>query len=305
MEKAVEKLIGLPTPLGGDLKSPMPDFRKTEWIPLGSHADAGAESEIHEDEHLYNVSHPSIGVYRTTLGKAPRPAVVICPGGGYGLLSIVKEGEEVARWFNSVGVDAYVLKYRMKEFRYPAPLEDVAAAIRYLRSNAPKLGLNPEKIGALGFSAGGHVAAMASTLYDSAEAAPGDEPVSVSTRPDFAVLCYPVISLRGPNAHDGSRINLLGENAPPELAEALSLETRVTSDTPPTFLWHSADDPAVPVENSLAYAGALAAHNIPFALHVFPSAPHGIGMRPGFGAASDWPALLAEWLKEGGIIDTH
>lgn len=291
-----------------DLQSPdhtnesIPDDASIQWIELAPRADGDEEVELYEDERISNVRNPSIGVFRSTLGKAPRPAVVICPGGGYARLSIVKEGYEVARWFNSLGVDAFVLKYRMKEFGYPAPLQDTTAAIRYLRAHAEELGLDPDRIGILGFSAGGHAAGMATTLYDSPEARTGSELDAVSARPDFAVLAYPVATMKEPFVHKGSRRNLLGEEPTQELMERLSLETQVDEDTPPVFLFHTADDASVPVENSLQFATAMSAHGRSVAVHVTASAPHGIGMRPGFGASSKWPIALAGWLVDIGII---
>ncbi|MEX0326769.1 MAG: alpha/beta hydrolase [Puniceicoccaceae bacterium] len=273
-----------------------------DWITLAPKAADDTEVELYEDERVSNVRNPSMGVFRSVLGKAPRPAVVVCPGGGYALLSIVKEGYEVADWLNSLGVDAYVLKYRLKEFGYPAPLLDTTRAIRYLRANADELDIDPDRIGILGFSAGGHAAGMATTLYDSPDAKAGDALDEVSARPDFAVLAYPVATMLEPFVHEGSRRNLLGENPTPEMMEKTSLERQVDGNTPPVFLFHTADDAGVPVENSLQFATAMSAHERGVAVHVTASAPHGIGMRPGFGASSKWPIALAGWLTDLGII---
>lgn len=289
--------LAVPSGRGGE--------RPAEWIQLAPPAPGDTETERFENERVSNVRHPSLGVFRSTLGNAPRPAVVLCPGGGYSILAIVKEGYEVARWFNALGIDAYVLKYRLREFGYPAPLQDAALAIRFLRASAAERGIDPAKIGILGFSAGGHTAAMATTLYASPDALTGGALDKVSARPDFSVLAYPVVTMSDPLTHNGSRANLLGDSPAPETIAKLSLERQVTADTPPVFLFHSADDEAVPVENSLHFALAMARHDRPFALHVVPSAPHGIGMRPGFGLASAWPSALAAWLADRGLVAEH
>lgn len=267
-------------------------------IPLLEKIDTQTDTEFLEDNHVYRVQHPSLLAFPSAAGESPRPAVVICPGGGYNCLSIDKEGYQVASWLNSLGFQAYILKYRLKEFGYPAPLQDVTRAIRHLRSHADPLGIQPTAIGVLGFSAGGHVAAMASTLFDDPDAVTGDNLDKVSARPDFSVLAYPVITLSEPFAHQGSRTNLLGDNPDPEQVHRLSLENAVSENTPPTFLMHSAEDPAVPVENSLLYAQSLSRHKVPFSLHVYPAGPHGTGMLPGFGTLSSWPTALAAWLED-------
>ncbi|MEX0330719.1 MAG: GDSL-type esterase/lipase family protein [Puniceicoccaceae bacterium] len=300
---AIEELRNMKTPLADHLNDNEDDFLSVHWIELAPKDMNDTEVELYEDERVSNVRNPSLGVFRSTLGKAPRPAVVVCPGGGYARLSIVKEGREVAEWFNSLGIDAYVLKYRLKEFGYPAPLLDTTRAIRYLRANADALGIDPERIGILGFSAGGHAAGMATTLYDSPDAKAGDPLDNISARPDFAVLAYPVATMLDPFVHEGSRRNLLGENPTPAMMEKASLERQVDENTPPVFLFHTADDAAVPVENSLQIATAMSAHERSVAVHVTASAPHGIGMRPGFGASSKWPIVLAGWLVDQEIIE--
>jgi acetyl esterase/lipase/lysophospholipase L1-like esterase len=301
-QMAVEEITRLETGLSGAVKKPIPDFVDTQWIDLLPRAPGDEQEERLENERVSNVRNPGLGVFRSTLGGAPRAAVVICPGGGYSHLAIMKEGCEAARWLNSLGIDAYVLKYRLKEFGYPAPLEDVTLAIRFLRATAEERGIDPHRIGVMGFSAGGHAAGMATTLFASPDALTGGPLDALSARPDFSVLAYPVISMMDPYAHAGSRTNLLGNDPGQERIQQLSLENRVSKDTPPVFLFHSSDDAAVPVENSLHFAGAMARNDRPFTLHVFASAPHGIGMRPGFGPASNWPMLLAAWLKEQKVI---
>ena len=214
------------------------------------------------------------------------PCVVVFPGGGYQGLAD-HEGAPVARWLNGLGVASAVLYYRhAPRFRHPAPLEDALAAVRLVRGNGAA------KVGVLGFSAGGHLAATVST-----------QPDDRGGRPDLAILCYPVITLVGPKRHDGSRRALLGDRAGDEkLAGDLSAQNRVDLETPPTFLWHTERDPAVPVENSLMYADALRGHGRPFGLHVIDSdAPHGVGMADGDPLVHDWTYHCGLWLASRGF----
>jgi acetyl esterase/lipase len=217
-------------------------------------------------------------------GPGPHPAMVVCPGGGY-RRHAPHEREPVARWLNGLGIAAFVLEYRVAPQRHPAPLEDATDAIRTVRQRAAEWRVDPSRVGILGFSAGGHVAASAGTL--------AEDP---SGRPDLVVLCYPVISF-GEHRHDGSMLNLLGDDPPADAQAALSLETRVSAETPPAFLWHTAEDGAVPVENSLLFAAALARHDVPFALHVFPHGRHGLGLAEGEPEVGAWTSLCAAWLR--------
>jgi acetyl esterase/lipase len=221
-------------------------------------------------------------------GSGPYPAVVVCPGGGYRRRA-PHEGEPVARWLNGLGIAAFVLDYRVAPNQHPAPLEDAGRAMRTVRERAAEWRVDRGRVGILGFSAGGHVAASAGTLMDDADG-----------RPDLMVLCYPVITF-GEHRHEGSMLNLLGEEPPTELREALSLERRVTAEMPPTFLWHTADDASVPVENSLVFAGALARHDVPFALHVFPRGRHGLGLAVEDPVVGAWTGLCAAWLAAQGF----
>lgn len=281
----------------------------TTWIPLFDEPPMPADGsplpeEIWENGRLKQVNNPRIGLFMVESNE-PRPCIVVCPGGGYGLLSMEKEGYEIAHFFNKLGLHAVVLTYRLLEYGYPAPLIDTTRAIRYLRANAEDYGIQADRIGIMGFSAGGHAAALASTLFDSKDALLGDSLDAISARPDFSILAYPVLSSDEDLIHKGSFRNLLGDNASKERKTMFSLEKRVSENTPPAFLMHSADDASVPAGNSLAYAKALGELGIPYSLHIYPSATHGMGMRPGFGSASTWPKALEDWLSEAGLTQAN
>lgn len=249
------------------------------------------------------VDKPKITVYLAPREKATGAAVVICPGGGYRVVAADHEGRQVAEWLNSLGVSAFVLQYRLGErYRHPAPLQDAQRAIRMVRSRAKEWGVLPGRVGILGFSAGGHLASTAATHFDDGQPGAVDPVERESSRPDFAVLCYPVISLYDPPAHSGSRRHLLGEPADPALVELLSNERQVTPRTPPTFLWSTADDTAVPVENSILFFQALRRAGVGAALHVFPHGKHGLGLAPGDPVVSQWPALCARWMESLGLL---
>lgn len=229
-------------------------------------------------------------------GAGPHPAMVVIPGGGY-VARADHEGEPIARWLNRLGIAAFVLNYRVAPFAYPAQLEDAQRAIRLVRYRAEQWRLDPQRVGVLGFSAGGHVASTAGTHHDTGDPAASDPVERISSRPDLLVLCYPVVTM-GQFAHAGSRAAVLGARQHDEdLAALLSNELQVTEDTPPTFLWHTANDPSVPVENSLLFAAALRRRQVPFELHVFEHGPHGIGLAPDYPGAGAWAALCAAWLK--------
>jgi acetyl esterase/lipase len=255
-----------------------------------------------ENERTSNVHEPTLTLFTAPPSTACGTAVIVCPGGGYVRLSWEKEGVAVARWLNSIGVTAFVLKYRMVEYGQPAPLRDALRAIRTVRSRAAEFGVQPDRIGILGSSAGGHLASCAATLFDRPEGRTGAAIDTVSARPDFAVLMYPVITMHPPFAHAGSRRSLLGENPAPELIELYSTDLQVTNQTPPTFLFHTSEDASVPAENSLRFYQALRRANIPAEMHIYEKGGHGVGLLPGNGPTATWPKRCEDWLRLHGWL---
>lgn len=226
-------------------------------------------------------------------------AIIVCPGGGYGALAIDHEGKQIAQWLNSQGISAFVLRYRLgPKYRHPAMIHDAQRALRTVRSRAAEYQVNPAKIGIMGFSAGGHLSATAATHFDAGNAANADAIDRVGSRPDFAVLAYPVITFTDePYVHKGSRRNLLGDNPDAKLVDNLSNERAVTRDTPPCFLFHTDADSGVPPENSVLFYLALRKHGVPAELHIYEKGPHGVGLAWSDIALSSWPARLADWLR--------
>lgn len=246
---------------------------------------------------------PKLTVYRAAAAGANGAAAIVCPGGGYRTLASDHEGKQVAEWLNTLGVSAFVLQFRVgPRYRHPAPLQDVQRALRLVRSRAADYGIDSRRVGVLGFSAGGHLAATAGTHFDDGKPDAADAVERKGSRPDFMVLAYPVISLTAPFTHRGSLLFLLGEAPDPKLREELSNEKRVTARTPPTFLFHTADDISVPVENSLAFFAALRAESVPAELHVFEKGRHGVGLAQGEPALSAWPWLCEAWLRTHGFL---
>ena len=227
-----------------------------------------------------------------------RGAVLVCPGGGYGGRA-AHEGVTIARRFNRAGIHAFVLHYRVAPHRHPEPLMDAARALRLIRQRARAWRVDPNRIAICGFSAGGHLAASLGTLYAEFPFRREDPLAKISNRPDAMILCYPVIS-SGPLGHAGSFANLLGPGVPRRLLDRFSLERRVTADTPPAFLWHTADDAGVPVENSLLFAQALRTCRRPFELHVYPTGSHGLGLATQDAHIATWMPLCCEWLRSMG-----
>lgn len=270
-----------------------------EGVP-GLRADAAPEKG--DEGWITGVHFPSITVWTAPAKLANGTAVVVCPGGGYWGLAVDHEGAQIAQWFNARGVTAFVLRYRLGEYGQPAPLRDVLRALRIVRSRAGEFGVRADRIGVMGFSAGGHLASSAATLFDAPEGRTGAELDAVSARPDFAILIYPVISMKPGVTHAGSRRGLLGDNPTPELEQRWSTDRQVTAATPPTFLMHCATDGAVPVQNSLLFFEALRAAGVPVELHVFAEGPHGFGMKPGVGPGEVWPPLCEAWLRVNGWL---
>lgn len=241
---------------------------------------------------------PGFWVYKPANRQAPGAAVVVCPGGGYGHLALGHEGHDVARWYNEHGVTAFVLRYRISpRYRHPAPLQDAQRAIRKVRAKADSYGVDPARIGIMGFSAGGHLASTAGTHFDAGASDAADPIDRVSCRPDFLVLGYPVISFTTDYTHVGSRRNLLGENPDKALVESLSNEKQVTAETPPTFMFHTSEDAGVPPENSILFYMALRRAKVPAELHIYEKGQHGVGLAPKDPILSSWPDRLADWLK--------
>lgn len=259
-------------------------------LPVRTPADASDEPDV-----------PRLDRYPIDV-ETPVGAILICPGGGYSMRA-AHEGEAIARAFNDAGWHAFVLQYRVKPARFPLSLEDAVRAIRLIRSQAEPWRLRPDRIAVCGFSAGGHLAASLGTLHaDPAVADIGD--TALSARPDAMILGYPVI-LAGDNGHRGSFDRLLGREATEAQRRTLSLEQRVSADTPPTFLWHTSEDGGVPVQNSLLFGASLRDHRVPFELHVYPHGRHGLGLvdneqDPVIARAAQWFPNAVAWLRSLG-----
>jgi acetyl esterase/lipase len=274
--------------------------------PADHPANAGAEPAYAGTvEWMERVTRsPAVTPFLPEPDRRSGAAVVICPGGGYAGLAMQKEGLEVAEWMQARGIAGVVLRYRCGggKNQQPTPLEDAQRAIRLVRARAAEWGVDPQRVGILGFSAGGHLASCAATIFDEGDEGAADPVDRPSSRPDFAVLVYPVISMAEGVTHGGSRRNLLGEDAGEELVEQWSADRRVSGKTPPTFLVHASDDEAVPVKNSLLFYEALTAHKIPAELHVYETGGHGFGMLRGDRPCDRWPELLEPWLRNRGFL---
>lgn len=243
---------------------------------------------------------PTITLFRSE--KPNGAAVVVCPGGGYGGLA-GHEGQPIAEWLNTLGVTAVVLKYRLgPRYHHPVEIGDAQRAIRTVRSHAVDWKIDTDRVGIIGFSAGGHLASTAATHFDTGNASASDPIDKLSSRPDIAILCYPVITMSDPFTHGGSRTNLLGEHPDPSLVQLLSNEKQVTASTPPCFILQTADDGVVPCENALMFATACHEHNVPVELHMYAHGPHGIGLGGTDPILSTWPKLCAGWMAQRGFL---
>jgi len=271
----------------------IPNYQKTDEIEIRDTTDA---------VRISYVQKPDISVYLPSKGNATGQAVVICPGGGYRILAYDKEGSDIAKWLNSKGIAAIVLKYRLPLSKsnivnHKSPLLDAQRAIRLTRYHANEWNIKKDKIGIMGFSAGGHLAATAGTHFDAGDASANDPVESMSSRPDFMVLVYPVITFNEAFTHKGSRSALLGENPDSTLIKYYSNELQVKDNTPPTFIVHAGDDKSVPVENSLLFYHALKDKGIPAEFHIYPDGGHGFSLAIGKGYLETWPDRCIDWLR--------
>jgi acetyl esterase/lipase len=251
---------------------------------------------------------PTLTVFLPSNEKATGTGLVICPGGSYTALAMEKEGFKVARWLNGLGVAAFVLKYRLgPRYHHPAPLQDAQRALRHVRAHAEDLGVQPDRLGIVGFSAGGHLAATTATVGDrvpapASEAGASDAVNDLRAQPDLLILAYPVISLAEAYTHEHSRTMLLGDDPDPALVQMLSAERQVSARTPPTFIFSTNEDEGVPVENSLAFFQALRAAGVPAELHVYERGPHGVGMAAEDPVLGSWMDRLKDWLMVQGWL---
>jgi len=267
-----------------------------QTMPLWEKGAPGALGDRDDDK-------PTITYYSPVSPSASGTAVIVAPGGSYQFLASNHEGRQVANWLNALGVTAFVLKYRLgPRYHHPIELGDAQRAIRIVRARAAEFGIAPDRIGIMGFSAGGHLASTAATHFDNGNPAAADPIDRVGCRPDFAILAYPVISMSAPYTHQTSATNLLGENPDPKLREELSNELHVTPQNPPTFLFSTTADTVVPPENSVAFYLALRKAGVPAELHIFEKGPHGVGLDLDDPLAGEWPALLKNWLRARGLL---
>ncbi len=270
---------------------------EAQEIPLWPEGAPGALGTDEDDV-------PTLTIRLASPDKANGAAVVICPGGGYWGLAMDHEGRQVADWLNEAGVSGFILKYRhAPKYKHPRPLQDAQRAVRMVRARAKEWNVDPNRIGILGFSAGGHLASTAGTHFD--DGVPDDvDPVErVSCRPDFMVLVYPVVSFTTEYTHEGSMKNLLGEEPDPELVQSLSNENQVTENTPPTFLMHTNGDTGVPSENSVLFYLALRKAGVPAEMHIYQEGKHGFGLAPDDPVLSTWPARCIDWMKVNGMLE--
>jgi acetyl esterase/lipase len=267
-----------------------------QTISLWEHGAPGALGNKDED-------NPTLTIYLPVDPSASGTAVIVAPGGSYGMLASNHEGRQVANWLNALGVTAFVLKYRLgPRYHHPIELGDAQRAIRLVRSRAGEFGFLPDRIGIIGFSAGGHLASTAGTHFDNGNPNASDPIDRIGCQPDFLILAYPVISFTAAYTHQGSAKNLLGENADANLRAELSSELHVTPQTPPTFLFSTTTDTVVPPENTVAFYLALRKAGVAAEMHVFENGPHGVGLDLSDPVLGKWPVLLANWLRARGLL---
>jgi acetyl esterase/lipase len=279
----------------------VPVIRATEpvTIKLWEQGAPGKPATKPADEPVLYMSFPAAQMPATGTG------IVVLPGGGYGGLAMDHEGKQIAEWLNAQGITAFVLKYRMHGtgHMHPIPMMDGQRAVRLVRSRAKEWKIDPSRIGVMGFSAGGHLASTLATHFDGGKPDSDDAIERASSRPDFLILCYPVISMTAEYAHKGSVANLLGKSPDPKLLHDLSTETQVTSETPPTFIFQTSEDKGVPAENCVSFYLALHKAGVPVEMHIFQSGKHGVGLAKDLPGTSKWPDLCHEWLKVRGLLE--
>jgi acetyl esterase/lipase len=254
------------------------------------------------DGRISNIHQPSLVVFTPTPSNSVATAIIFCSGGGYVRIAVNPAGDTITRRLNAAGVTVFSLKYRLSDYGHPAPLQDVLRAVRTVRARAAEFGVQTNRIGVLGASAGGHLAACAATWWDAPEGRTGAAIDTVSARPDFAVLIYPVISMAETFTHQGSRKALLGVNPPRELLERLSVERHVRTNTPPVFIAATMADKTVPVENSLVFYQALRNAGVPGEMHVYAQGSHGNSLDPQYGPTAEWLTRCEEWLRFNGWL---
>ncbi|MFL6278644.1 MAG: alpha/beta hydrolase [Vicinamibacterales bacterium] len=274
---------------------PAPPPPSPQEIVLWENGAPGALGQADTDK-------PTITAYRAPRGSSGT-SIIVAPGGGYSGLAIEHEGRQWAYWYNAMGITAFVLKYRLgPRYHHPIELGDAQRAIRTVRARAAEFNVMPDRIGMMGFSAGGHLTSTAGTHFDSGKVDSPDPIERAGSRPDFLILGYPVISFDPAITHAGSLRMLLGDNPDPKLVENLSNDLQVTSQTPPTFIFHTTNDNGVPVENSVRFYLALRKARVPVEMHLFENGPHGVGMALSDPSLSTWPQLLMNWLRARGLL---
>jgi acetyl esterase/lipase len=289
-------VAGASTAAAPQTTRPTPLFPEPATFPLWNGPAPGAQGSADDDV-------PTITVFMPRETAGPLAAVVIAPGGSYVNLASNHEGRQPAAFFNSLGMAAFVLKYRLgPKYHHPIELGDAQRAIRTVRARASEWHIAPDRIGMMGFSAGGHLASTISTHFDAGNSTAADPIDRVSCRPDFAILGYPVITFQEAWTHQGSKNNLLGPSPDPALVRNLSNETQVTAQTPQTFIFQTSADTVVPAENAVSYYLALRKAGVLAELHVFRDGPHGVGLGMMDPALSEWPTLLKNWLRSTGVI---
>jgi acetyl esterase/lipase len=269
---------------------------RCDTVRLWSGPAPGAKADTPEDI-------PTLAVCLAPAEKATGCAIVVCPGGGYGHLAMDHEGKQVAAWLNANGIAAFILKYRIAPlYHHPVPLLDASRALRVVASRAAEWNVDPDRIGIMGFSAGGHLASSAGVHFANGIVDAADPIDRESCRPAFMVLAYPVITMKIPTTHLGSRRNLLGDQPDSSLVTLMSSEEQVSSQTPPAFLFHTTNDPVVAVENSLLFYRAMVQAGVGVEMHIFKQGPHGVGLAYQHPLLQDWPRLCLAWLRGLGML---